>query len=509
MSDREPLKWAAVCVFLIGLVMFSTRQSSVAEIGKPSTPVLLKHSATGSYLSFSSSDGLFVVSNASKPARLRLVTISETMVMQLRQQSLDFEKASRTVGLGGIVTKTRSGCSCSGVSNEHGFGRYCYEWESSVPGGHNEEAWCYVNNTCGAARPRSFGGRKGSFGHRFEKCTAASPPSPPPPPPNPPYSPYPSPPPPPPAIAPGSTFVAPPGCACSGFSNKHGFGASCFAWEVGLEGASKTPWCYVNSDCPSAQGRKGSFGKQYADCVAVPPASVASARAVAPPATGGPAGGEPARGGGASGEFSQGWLARMFGRRLGAADLVEEGGGRLAGRSGGRGTINRLPPKGRVPGLASPPIRRPIRNKAQRLNPYLLALGQSDETLMSNLRRFRARYVAILSDEAHTYLNVELPPHKLSLRPHALSSRLSISSVFALVKPPGRRRASKETLLISLGAAAYLTLCPGGGADPAAHVTNTLCTGFRERKGGDEAFKLLRRPSVPHAPALFTLERVG
>ena len=30
------------------------------------------------------------------------------------------------VGLGGIQATTRSGCTCSGFSNEHGFGRYCH-----------------------------------------------------------------------------------------------------------------------------------------------------------------------------------------------------------------------------------------------------------------------------------------------------------------------------------------------------------------------------------------------
>ena len=45
------------------------------------------------------------------------------------------------------------------------------------------------------------------------------------------------------------------GCACSGFSNDHGFGRFCHPWETD----DQEPWCYVNSSCPSTSAR-GSFG---------------------------------------------------------------------------------------------------------------------------------------------------------------------------------------------------------------------------------------------------------
>ena len=51
------------------------------------------------------------------------------------------------------------------------------------------------------------------------------------------------------------------GCACSGFSNDHGFGRFCHPWETDDQEA----WCYVNSSCASDSAR-GSFGKRYEAC---------------------------------------------------------------------------------------------------------------------------------------------------------------------------------------------------------------------------------------------------
>lgn len=51
------------------------------------------------------------------------------------------------------------------------------------------------------------------------------------------------------------------GCACSGYSNDHGFGAYCYGWEY----ETQVPWCYVDGSCAS-QETKGSFGRKYADC---------------------------------------------------------------------------------------------------------------------------------------------------------------------------------------------------------------------------------------------------
>ena len=56
-------------------------------------------------------------------------------------------------------TTTQSGCRCSGYSNDHGFGSYCYGWEfeAQVP-------WCYVTEECKSEQV------VGSFGRKFEDC---------------------------------------------------------------------------------------------------------------------------------------------------------------------------------------------------------------------------------------------------------------------------------------------------------------------------------------------------
>ena len=77
----------------------------------------------------------------------------------------------------------------------------------------------------------------------------------------------------------------------------------------------------------------------------------------------------------------------------------------------------------------------------------------------------------------------------------------------------GARARRYEKLLVSMGVAAYLTLCPDvppGDAAGAAHLQSrwegaTLCAGYRGEKKWGEPLKLLRRPSVAQAPALFTL----
>ena len=56
-----------------------------------------------------------------------------------------------------------------------------------------------------------------------------------------------------------------PGCACSGYSSRHGFGAYCKAWESALDPA-QTPWCYVSASCALPGVRRGSFGQPHIDC---------------------------------------------------------------------------------------------------------------------------------------------------------------------------------------------------------------------------------------------------
>ena len=169
---------------------------------------------------------------------------------------------------------------------------------------------------------------------------------------------------------------------------------------------------------------------------------------------------------------------------------------------------------------------------------YAIELDTSGEQLMAKMARFSPRYVALLHDDTQTYLSVERPPHALGLKPHALSAQLGIASVFAMIRPPKRRtraalrlaafvppgmelsapagkdpvgrRPAPETLLVSMGVSAYLTLCPdhppgdtGGLGSSNRFDGATLCTGFRQEKLWSEPLKLLRRPSVPAAPAAF------
>lgn len=50
------------------------------------------------------------------------------------------------------------------------------------------------------------------------------------------------------------------GCACSGFSNEHGFGRYCHPWEDSMQ----APWCYVGAECKG--GTLGSFSRRHDDC---------------------------------------------------------------------------------------------------------------------------------------------------------------------------------------------------------------------------------------------------
>jgi len=502
MAQLQPWHLVVALAGAFALVFYSVHPPATLEISRPSSPVYLRHSATGAFISISPTDGLLHARNTTtKPTRFRLVSISSAMVENLRRESYAFERAKLRSGLGGIKSRTRSNCTCSGFSNEHGFGRYCYSWEDQW-----QEPWCYVNETCASSQPVvQFGGKRGSFGRRFEKCTPAPPPPSPPNPPPPPNPPFPSPPPPPkPRYAPGSVFVAPPGCKCTGYSNKHGFGASCAAWEAKVEGGQdQTPWCYVDDACPTALGkgrRRGSFGKLYAECVFLRGPDRPAARASAKPAA------EPAKSG----------LFGFFGRRLSAspehgpskpAKPAKPIGGRAARIAAHRRmwTSARPHPSPNTPCGPTHSSTPPTLPHAP--HPIAVELGR-DENLMAKLERFRARYVAFLTED-HAYLSVERPPHAHALRPHALSNTLALQSVFALVRPPSRARGGRETLLISLGVTAYLTLCPDPAAPADSNVEGaTLCTGFKEKKG-DQPLKLLRKPSVPSAPALFSLVDVS
>ncbi len=79
----------------------------------------------------------------------------------------------------------------------------------------------------------------------------------------------------PPKAADGRSLGPRSGCRCSGYANKHGFGAHCKDWEY----PGQAPWCYVDRACSGASiTAGGSFGEPYDECVAQPaPAADASA----------------------------------------------------------------------------------------------------------------------------------------------------------------------------------------------------------------------------------------
>ena len=508
------------------------------KIGRPGAPILLRHQATNLPLTFAPASGLFFASNHSKPARFRQVDVSPAMVRSLFQQAVRSDAAASKVGLGGVKVTTRSGCKCTGFSNEHGFGRYCHPWEDP-----HQDPWCYVDELCGSsfnlsrvqtsrlsatltAGPSS--GKRGSFGRRFEPCTEAPPPPSPPLPPPPPEPPWPPPPPSPPpfhSAPPGSKWVAPASCTCSGFSNSHGFGAYCKAWESHLPGGEfQMPWCYVNDQCKVGPGRRrGNFGKQHVDCVLQAPGS----------------GGQSGK---ASSSSAPGLFSKLFGgRRLSAAAAAPSSPGAKAKRQSKSPTSAASKDHkfalARLSSLKQKYAGSRAKAAKAKKKAYAIELDTSGGHLMSQMARFSPRYVALLHDDTQTYLSVERPPHALGLKPHALSAQLSIASVFATIRPPKQRRRSAlrlaafvppgmeftpagkdsvgrrpapETLLVSMGVSAYLTLCPdhppgdtGGLGSSNRFEGATLCTGFRQEKLWSEPLKLLRRPSVPAAPAAF------
>ena len=204
---------------------------------------------------------------------------------QLNESSL-FDQYGRPTGVGELRLMPASGCNCSGYQNSHGFGASCKGWEFE-----GQNPWCYVEPSCKGQNLGGGGGSSnGSFGQPYDDCYEAWPgqtfgnteytesvlntdsvgrllpsPSPPPPPRSGSSSALPG------DQASGFQPLQPlaprSGCACSGYKNAHGFGATCGGWEY----AGQTPWCYVAPECHAAKGggganHPGSFGQPYEDC---------------------------------------------------------------------------------------------------------------------------------------------------------------------------------------------------------------------------------------------------
>ena len=350
-------------------------------------PVALSSRSTGSFVHVSLADGLLKAgakTASDKVSHFYLVPVTEATVARLRVAAAATAKlASKWED---IKTVSRSGCNCTGFSNEHGFGRYCHSWELTY-----QDAWCYVDETC-------KGGNKGSFGRHHEVCT----PEPPPPPKdeynysdhmrnknNEEYV---------------GKWQAPKECPCSGWQSKLGFGGSCKAWEEKLA-PHQTPWCYVADSCALAEKKKGSFGRKHMDCVYE---YTDSAGSTPKPLVQGPI-------------------------KPKAGTSKTKGAQPLASYKGGQESSSFLAKlwHGRRLQQEYPTTRSDRKRERQQFksNEHV-----AEETaLLARVARERPRWVALISAATHGFVTVEPPPHKSALIAHAKSPQLSLLSLFALL----------------------------------------------------------------------------
>ena len=157
---------SVVSALLVVLLLMQHKSASLDFYSSSSQLVTLRTTSTlvglrKKYLHVSPSNGLVRTdgnSSGALSARWLMVSLSAPTVARLRASTA--LAAENAVQWGEKKDgRTRSGCECSGFYNEHGFGAYCSAWEEA-----HQEEWCYVDDKCG-------GGKKGSFGRRFEVCT--------------------------------------------------------------------------------------------------------------------------------------------------------------------------------------------------------------------------------------------------------------------------------------------------------------------------------------------------
>jgi hypothetical protein len=398
-------------------------------------PVVLSSRSTGAFLHVSLEDGLLKAgakTASDTVSHFYLVPVTDATVASLRVSAAATAKlASKWED---IKTVSRSGCNCTGFSNEHGFGRYCHSWELSY-----QDAWCYVDETC-------QGGKKGSFGRRHEVCT-------------------PEPPPPPKDEHNYSDYLrnknnnneeyvgkwrAPKECPCSGWSSKLGFGASCKAWEEKIA-PHQTPWCYVADSCALAEKKKGSFGRKHIDCTYEYSDSAGSQPK---PLVQGPIKPKPQ----SSKSKAALALARDRDARRSPGSTSNWFGKLFLGR--------RLQQE-------YPATRNDRKRERQQLksNEHVA----EEVALIARVAREKPRWVAFVSAATRGFLTVEPPPHKSALVAHAKSPQLSLLSVFALL--PGGA-------IMAAGTNALLNVCDA----------DKVCCGFKPDPA-DPHRKLLRSES--------------
>ena len=182
--------------------------------------VAIKSVHTGKYLALDS-DGLLRASASSSSeasARFRLLRLDANVV-----KAISKSKPPKTH----LAVAGKLGCACSGASDEHGFGRFCHNWESEW-----HQPWCYVDASC----KHGVRSKRHSSRH-LQVCKEEE------------------------GYLGPDGWLPEPGCHCTGMESIHGFGAYCKGWEF----PGQTPWCYVNEECG---GALGTTGARFMDCVA-------------------------------------------------------------------------------------------------------------------------------------------------------------------------------------------------------------------------------------------------
>ena len=262
------LVWSVAAATLLLLFLMARMRDEVSAAFNPKDGelVAIRSVSTGKYLEVSRDDGMLYAS-ASAPtnsaALFRVMLLTKPVVNIL----VDAMRTANTAAWAERRMITESGCECSGYSNAHGLGAYCYGWEYA-----EQAPWCYVPDTC---TTKSGGG--GSFGRKFDDCLTMSS-----------------------ELGnndprtqeafenmemeqkaaaevmqePGEgdsadDWQTASGCPCSGYSNSLGYGPKCGRWEY--EG--QTPWCYVSPNCKAA-AEVGSFGQPYDACVRKAPSDM-------------------------------------------------------------------------------------------------------------------------------------------------------------------------------------------------------------------------------------------
>ena len=395
---------AAVAVFLIARLRSKSFESGVDFSSlKGGEIIAIKSLFTGKYLELQPLTGKVAASAAEATDATShwrvLVLDTDTVATLLRSARTIDEKSSKFTGRRMV---TASGCACSGYSNSHGLGRFCYPWENMY-----QDAWCYVSDNCSSATSR------GSFGRRYESCDL----------------------PPPDMSSPSSDgmdeyarmqsqqseesgawggsssssgvprLVPASGCNCSGFSSALGYGSSCKGWEY--EG--QAPWCYVARDCHLlgggaagsrwARNDNGSFGQPYEQCVWRTPEDPLP-----------------------SGRRLQQQRRRWRRRRLASS--------------------------------SSPSPGRRLQTRSKELKELLASAPELE------------RYVVLISVFSHSFMSVEPPPHKESLELVAKSDELSMRSIFSSFESTKLILSLATNSLLNLCDAATEQVCTGSRRRP-------------------------------------------